>query len=205
MRIAIAVFVLSAGIVAADRFARAEAPAGPIVRVRLYDYVNLAPDTVSEAQRTAAGYYSAIGVAIDWAPTERPRARRKNERGDGRLQDFTINILSRDMVARTTWPKNAIGTAILSNDGEGRIAYVLYDRLEEAAFAAGWPVKDLLGVVVAHELGHLLLSSATRSEGLMRPTWDVAELRRIRPSDLAFTPGERERIQERLAEVVAAR
>ena len=203
MRIALLVFLMSAGIVVADGLAQAETRDGPVIRVRIYDYAKTPNDTVPDAQRLAANFYTAIGVTIDWAPTFGPHARKNKNAAPGRLQDFTINILSRDMVARTTWAKDAIGSAVVAPEGGGRIAYVLYDRLQQAAFAANWPVKDLLAVVIAHELGHLLLPPGIRSDGLMRPGWDVAELRHIRARDLSFTRDEMALIHERLAEVVA--
>jgi hypothetical protein len=205
MRIAILVFLMSAGIFAADDFAQTETHDGPVIRVRIYDYANITGDTLVEAQRIAAGFYTAIGVAIDWAKTFHPRARKDRDGDLGRLQDFTINILSRSMEARTVWPKDAIGTVAVAPEGGGRIAYVLYDRLQHAATASDWPVKELLALVIAHELGHLLLPPGIRSDGLMRPGWDIAELRRTRIRDLAFTPDQMALIRERLAAVVAAK
>jgi hypothetical protein len=205
MRNAVVVFLMCAGILVAEGLGTVEASDGPLIRVRIYDYANVALDTLPEAQRIAARFYAAIGVVVDWAPTFRPRARKGSEGEHGRLQDFTINILSRDMVARTQWPKDVIGTAVVAPEGGGRIAYVLYDRLEQAAVSAGWPLKELLAVVIAHELGHLLLPRGIRSDGLMRPTWDVTELRRTRARDLAFTPDEMAMIRQRLAGSLAAR
>jgi hypothetical protein len=82
----------------------------------------------------------------------------------------------------------------------------LYDRLKDAATNADWPVKDLLAVVIAHELAHLLLPPGSHSpDGLMRKGWDVAELRRFQARSLAFTPEQTALIRERLGQVVAAR
>ena len=209
MKISIVVLLLSTALVV-DGASRAEA--GDAIRVRAYDYAGIAPDILTEAQRLAAGFYTAIDVAIDWAPTFGPRGRkdvggRKDvDREHDRLQDFTIIVLSRSMVSRRPWPADALGTAVVAPEGGGRIAYVLYDRLKDAATNADWPVKDLLGVVIAHELAHLLLPPGSHSQdGLMRKGWDVAELRRFQARSLAFTPDQSALIRERLGLVVAAR
>jgi hypothetical protein len=207
MRIPIAVLVISAGIVVVDGVvARAESRDVPAVRVRVYDYAGIVPETLTEAQSVAATFYTAIDVAIDWAPTMGPRARKRSDVENGRLQDFTIIVLSRSMVARRAWPPGAIGSAAVAPEGGGRIAYVLYDRLKDAAAAAGWQDKELLAVVMAHELAHLLLPPGSHSsDGLMRKGWDVAELRHLHASSLAFTPNQTALIRARLGEVVAAR
>jgi hypothetical protein len=185
--------------------AGAEARDEAVIRVRVYDYVGLAPGTLTDAQRLAASFYTPTGLAIDWAPTFGPHGRKDRNHEDGRLQDFTINVLSRSMVARTTWAPDAIGTAVVAPSGGGSIAYVLYDRLKDAAIASNWQVKDLLAVVIAHELAHLLLPpGAHSSDGLMRSGWDVAELRRIHLDSLAFTPDHIAGIRERLTQMVPA-
>jgi hypothetical protein len=207
MRIPIAVLLISAGIVVVDGVvARGESRDEPVVRVRVYDYAGVVPETLTEAQSIAANFYTAIDIAIDWAPTMGPRARKRPDVENGRLQDFTINVLSRSMVARRAWPPGAIGSAAVAPEGGGRIAYVLYDRLKDAAAAAGWQDKELLAVVIAHELAHLLLPPGSHSsDGLMRKGWDVAELRQFHASSLAFTPDQTALIRARLGEVVAAR
>jgi len=207
MRIPIAVLLISAGIVVVDGVvARGESRDEPVVRVRVYDYAGVVPETLTEAQSIAANFYTAIDIAIDWAPTMGPRARKRPDVENGRLQDFTINVLSRSMVARRAWPAGAIGSAVVAREGGGRIAYVLYDRLKDAAAAAGWQEKELLAVVIAHELAHLLLPPGSHSsDGLMRTGWDVAELRQFHASSLAFTPEQSALIRARLGELVATR
>jgi hypothetical protein len=206
MKILIVVVLLSTGLLVVDGASRAEAGDAPPIRVRIYDYAGIAPDMLTEAQRLAARFYTAIEVAIDWAPTFNPRGRKETDQEHDRLQDFTIIVLSRSMVARRPWPPSVIGTAIVAPEGGGRIAYVLYDRLKDAAADGNWPVKDLLAVVMAHELAHLLLPPGSHSsDGLMRKGWDVSELRRFRASSLAFTPDQTALIRQRLGEVVAAR
>ena len=201
MRITFVLFLLSVGFVIGA--SRVEAGDTAVIRVRLYDYAGVAPETLADAQRLAGNFYVPIGVTIDWAPTYRPHGRKGRERDLGRLQDFTINILNRSMAARTAWAPDALGAAVVSSEEGGTIAYVLYDRLKTAASAARWSTSDLLALVVAHELGHLLLPPGSHSEGLMRGAWDVSELRRIHLDSLAFTPDHMALIRERLAQMVA--
>jgi hypothetical protein len=201
MRNSLVAILMSAAVVIGT--ARPEARDEAVIRVRIYDYVGLASDTLTGAERLAATFYAPIGLAIDWAPTFRPHGHNAGNHEYGRLQDFTIHVLSPSMVARTTWAPDALGTAVVSPSGGGTIAYVLYDRLKNAAAASNWPVKDLLAVVIAHELAHLLLPRGSHSsDGLMRSGWDVTELRRIHADSLAFTPSQVAGIRDRLTQMV---
>jgi hypothetical protein len=57
---------------------------------------------------------------------------------------------------------------------------------------------ELLGYVVIHELGHLLLGKGSHSSvGLMRAKWEVGELRQAARGNLSFTKSEMERMQAR--------
>lgn len=201
MKITIAVFLMSIALVVSAP--RAEAGDEAVIRVRLYNYAGLTPEAITDTQRSAARFYSQIGVTIDWAPTYGSRGRKGREREMGPLQDFTINILSHSMTARTPWPPDALGAAVVAPEGGGSIAYVLYDRLKTAAAASHWSTTDLLALVVAHELGHLLLPPGSHSEGLMRGGWDVSELRQMHLDDLTFTSDHMYLIRERLAQMVA--
>lgn len=64
----------------------------------------------------------------------------------------------------------------------------------------------LLGLVIAHELGHLLLGPGYVDDGVMRAAWKKDELEALRQRRLRFTKSQRERIQQELrarAELVA--
>jgi hypothetical protein len=201
MRTAIVVCLMSAGFAISSP--RVDARDEAVISVRLYDYAGISDETLADAQRLTANFYKPIGVTIDWASTYR-KHRKGGSHDEGRLQDFTINILNHNMAARTNWPPDALGSAVVSSEGGGTIAYVLYDRLKAAAAASRWPVQDLLALVVAHELGHLLLPPGSHSDGLMRSGWDVSELRHMRLDSLSFSPDHVALIRERLSHMVAA-
>jgi hypothetical protein len=201
MKITIVLFLIS--VASIINVPRADAGDEAVIRVRLYDYVGLTPESIADAQRSAARFYTQIGVKIDWAPTYSAHGRKGRGHDLGPIQDFTINILNQSMSARTAWAPDALGAAVVAPEGGGRIAYVLYDRLKTAAAASHWPTPDLLALVVAHELGHLLLPPGSHSDGLMRSGWDVSELRHIHLDDIAFTRDHMSLIRERLAELVA--
>ena len=80
------------------------------------------------------------------------------------------------------------GVAFLSDEGTGCYSDVFYDRARE--LHADWNVglSDILGNVMAHELGHLLLGSNSHSAaGIMRAQWQGEELHRLSRGSLWFT------------------
>ena len=59
------------------------------------------------------------------------------------------------------------------------LATVYVDRVESVARGAGIDARRVLGLAIAHEIGHLLLNSNTHAtSGLMRADWSRNELRR---------------------------
>jgi hypothetical protein len=59
------------------------------------------------------------------------------------------------------------------------LATVYVDRAESVARGAGIDARRVLGLAIAHEIGHVLLNSNTHApNGLMRADWSRNELRR---------------------------
>ena len=59
------------------------------------------------------------------------------------------------------------------------LATVYVDRVESVARGAGIDARRVLGLAIAHEIGHVLLNSNTHAtSGLMRADWSRNDLRR---------------------------
>ena len=85
---------------------------------------------------------------------------------------------------------SSLGSALF-DAGAGVLATVYADRVVSLADRARVDPGRLLGRVIAHELGHLLLSGPTHGPGgLMRPRWSVSEMRDERPLDWRWSSRE---------------
>ena len=63
------------------------------------------------------------------------------------------------------------------------LATVYVDRAESVARGAGVDARRVLGLAIAHEIGHVLLNSSSHApSGLMRADWSRIELRRKDPA-----------------------
>ena len=89
----------------------------------------------------------------------------------------------------------SLGNALVdSGTNTGVLATVYADRITRVS--AGQTDRQLLlGRVVAHEIGHLLLGvTAHSNSGLMREFWSDLQVRRNESSDWAFSVEDRQRI-----------
>jgi hypothetical protein len=169
----------------------------PHLTMRIDDYAHLDPIAIGRAQRLVSEIYRGAGVRAAWAETLHPTGEVECTPDCDADEDVTIMVLSASMGERKRLAKGALGSAAVGPGGGGRIAYVLYDRIAAAAIDADWSTADVLALVIAHEVGHLLLPIGSHSaDGLMRAHWNIEELRRNSRHILSFTPGQAELIRD---------
>jgi hypothetical protein len=99
-----------------------------------------------------------------------------------------------------------LGTSMVDVEGQaGTLATIYLDRVESLANQAQVDSGRLLGRAIAHEIGHLLLGTASHAYGgLMRPHWLAGELQRDWPLDWVLSSSEGARMRWRLFERGAA-
>ena len=84
--------------------------------------------------------------------------------------------------------RTSLGGAPGTKHARGSLAYAFYSRIEAFGLARWTDVPTLLGHVIAHELGHLLLPYASHTViGLMRRDWDGNQLAAAGKHQLTFT------------------
>ena len=70
----------------------------------------------------------------------------------------------------------------------GRLVYAFYGRVDAYARQHAKPVAQVLGHVMAHELGHLLLPHGSHAKsGIMTAAWDRKQIEQIGRGWLSFT------------------
>jgi len=74
---------------------------------------------------------------------------------------------------------------------------VFYEAVRHAkSDGAEFDIPIILGCVIAHEIGHLLLGSNSHSgSGVMKRRWDRKQFRQAMTGILLFTPEQAKRIQ----------
>ena len=89
-----------------------------------------------------------------------------------------------------------MGRAYLAENGEGYLADAYFEAIQK--LAARHDADALLGVVIAHELGHLLLGEGHVPDGVMQAQWGGAAVKALERRWLQFNPAQRDRIQSKL-------
>jgi hypothetical protein len=143
--------------------AAADEDAPPIV-VRLDNLALVPTGDLEFAEGRAAAVFSRIGVHMTWIDEE--IAARDHVR-----PPYTV-ILIKSGPDPTVRPGivDALGFA---DPGASR-AHVIYDRVEALTARSQLSAASLLGDVIAHELGHLMMPrSGHTTRGIMQPGVDV--------------------------------
>jgi hypothetical protein len=192
----------TAGLSLAGRTATATPTTLPTVKIAIDDYAAVDSDQIIQAQRLVTQLYDAIGVKTSWLETRRVSndASGARMRADLVAPDLRVIVLEMQTPDREDLSPDAAGSAPGTRTERGRIAYVFYDRVRTIAQKAHQVDGSPLGVVIAHEIGHLLLPYGSHSEtGLMRGLWSAQEIRRIDVRTLAFTPSQAREIRLRVS------
>jgi hypothetical protein len=156
------------------------------VRVLIDDQANTPAPILVEGQRVAAKVFRHAGVDLHWVvPPVTGGPREGVPIGVGTaafLKSLYVVRLAANASAQSR--ANAVG---FSAPGT-RIATVVYPRVEQLAKNDSRQLSQLLGHIMAHELGHLLLGHEIHSAaGVMRATLDIE---RALQGRLTFTAAE---------------
>jgi hypothetical protein len=133
----------------------------PVATIVLHvtDYQHVPPRRLAEAQKLAAAVYNRIGVKLVWTDGVRSQAA-----ADG-CTHVDMVILDRAMSDRSNPDPTAEGQASHAT----KRAAIYYPRVVNHAAKTQSDPTRALAVVLAHELGHVLLPAYSHTrEGLMR-------------------------------------
>jgi hypothetical protein len=170
--------------------------------VSIFNDADVPVSVLQQAESRARAVMSGAGVSLTWLDCGTPR-RWRAELGCQAIA-FPTHSSVRLVAGRKAVSDDTFGQSYLNERGEGNYAYVYVTPLRSAKALAVIKEGDLLGYVVAHELGHLLLGKESHSaRGLMKARWEVAELRDGALGNLLFSRGEMEKIRSRYLAAVA--
>ena len=166
-----AVIVLMLGGAAVSRAGR-PMNAEPEVAVRIVNAGVLRGPTLVQAKAVAGSILASAGVRVRW---------------DGRSVAAPVIVVAFSTQTPRSRNSEALAAAMpFAQDGIGIV--IFYDRLHLALEVLRHP-EYLLGHVLAHEIGHMLLGTdAHAADGLMKARWSAAEIRRMEGAQMRFTP-----------------
>jgi len=182
---------------------RAIAEDNPHLNVIVRFSAELPDGLVADAETSSARVFAKAGVAMQW----RNCPARDGEFLDDACQGSTGgNDLVLQIVPRAERAQGAVfGVAFVSGSG-GAYADIFFDRIQRIHDEnRKISIATLLGYVMAHEIGHLLLGEHSHSQaGLMLGKWHADELAKIGRGGLYFDSREAGLLHARVVELNAA-
>ena len=155
------------------------------IPIRIVNEAAIHPKLVAAAQREAAYILKSLCVELEW--TAEPVSSALELRITAAPIGFEIT-------------QHSLGVTFFNN-AEGSRGTVFFSRVRAVLQMYGPLVSPtrLLGCVLAHEIGHLLLGTKVHSpEGIMVANFRRADLLKASQRRLLFTSGDREIFRSRL-------
>jgi hypothetical protein len=166
------------------------AGAQTLVRARVLDQGDAGTAVVRAAEAVVDRDYARAGVTFAWQncdPTLDPST--NDCVGPAGPSDVSIRIAEREPRTKNPGADVQGGCAIpLKVWAASGIVYVYSDRVRSVSHEGGVPPALVLGTIIAHEIGHLLLPGGHTPRGLMRALMTRREWVLAEQGRLGFTP-----------------
>ena len=190
-------------LIAISAAAETDAPAGSslTITVRISNQAGVAEAELTKAKWISAYILNDAGLSVAWLDCPLPSDIPSGSpcRRSPVQTEIALVIVGSSGEKQVAPPANAFGSAIMAPAGGfASVAYVFYLRL----LAMTGPRFDvdgavLLGCVMAHEMGHLLLgTNAHSTAGIMRPMWSGKSLPRHGVGQFVFTEEQKRSLQQ---------
>ena len=182
---------------------------GPTVFVSFYNNAGLSSKTTKAAEKQAARIFARLGLSLVWTTCPVDTGRDKSApqcTAPLSPAHLVVRALPRNMSERLPYNAETFGISLLGRNGVGYYAYVFCDRVQELVNSSHMNPGTVLGYVMAHEIGHLLLGVNSHApEGIMKARWSDVELRGLATGNLRFSRGQAEQIHQNLSSPILAR
>ena len=165
--------------------------------IRSYNNFGVPPADLAAARQDAEGILEQAGVTVVWEDcwvggSPAPASSRCDEPVAG---DIVLRLQQTREADRSKFV--SMGFSLVGTPGvTAFLATVYVDRVTSVARGAGIDSRRVLGLAIAHEIGHVLLNSSRHAAaGLMRADWSRAELRRADQEAWQFLDPEAEHLR----------
>ena len=179
------------------------------IQVLVYNFAGVPAETMALAESRAATIYRHAGIEMDWLDcplTSEEAARYPQCLLSAAPDRMALRVVAGHMGAQFGLARDAFGAAsVPAVHGFGVVALVCAEC--SARLAHGDQAMDaaILGHVMAHELGHLLLGTTGHTaRGLMHAAWRGKELQRVAQGSLLFTSDEAAKMRRNAATRLAS-
>ena len=154
--------------------------------VVVYNDAGVPAPVLKKARDIAESIYGEAGVTLLW---------KEHAASSPGAMEFFVRIVPRAL----NLPGEDFGIAFVGSDGRGIQADIFYSGIDRMAKNSSVNPAEIMGHVMAHELGHLLLGLNSHSNlGIMQARWSDQQLRQMSMGLLKFDKRQSEKISARL-------
>jgi len=192
----------------AKETSRSAAPTELKITVRVYNYVKMGSQALAAAEREATEILRRAGIEVEWLDLSDCREGGRTEppcHSPLGPAELILRILARPPDEYQHRAGETFGVALVPlNGSDGVDAAVFLTGVQDFSRISAASSAQILGHLVAHEIGHLLLGLGAHSSiGIMRPGWTAEELDRAARGQLGFTPQQSEKMRAAVARRLA--
>jgi hypothetical protein len=175
---------------------------GLVLKILVYNSAGTSQWTLSRAEAVAGRILGGTGVEVAWmdclaARGHLPAPESASGECGNPVSGATLVL---QILPRFTPAKAAFGDTVFGYAEGSAWIRVFCDRIENYTRNENGDRRDIpviLGHIIAHETGHLLLGSASHSaSGIMSANWDPSTLQRAITGRLLFSPAQSDRIRD---------
>jgi len=168
---------------------------GQRIDVALCNQDGLSESVMSTAKAETEVVFRPVQVQIVWHGCENS------------LTSAFVIRLWKDRVPRTVGPASldVMGKAFVAGPNGGTVADIYLPAIRATAEQHAADPGEVMGLVVAHELGHLLLGPGHTPDGVMQAVWGQKQIDAVRQRRLHFNKEGAERIRLAIGVRAAAR
>jgi hypothetical protein len=176
---------------------------GATITLHVYDYVQANRATLIAAEGETSRILAAAGVKARWTDCPISHSAMRNEpncpASTSSFDDYIVSIEPDVMARKLPRSSDAFGTTLDAPSGPYR-AYIFYERITADAGGNTGSTGVLVGRVMAHEIGHMVLGSAHSRTGIMRAHWSLDDFTTLAGPQMLFTPAQSRQFSLRLVQ-----
>jgi hypothetical protein len=168
------------------------------VTVSVFNEAAVPGDVLSRAEQAASRIFQRAGIEVNWLNCQVPAA---SEEASLTCREVAFPKHLHLRIVRKSAGLNGdtMGVSFQGEGGIGCLADLFYEPMEKLEESDGANVASLLGRVAAHEIGHLLLGTASHAAGgIMQARWKAHESRGPEFGRMVFLDRESQKMRERL-------
>lgn len=173
---------------------------GAHITIAIHNEAPITQKVLKQAIQEASRIFHHAGVNSVWMVCEHSSAAGPSTQPDCLSRPDLTHLSLRIVPWSSQMGDSTFGVAFLSEKDLGTYSDVFYPLAENLSRQCDAGLGRILGHVMAHEIGHLLLGTNSHSTvGIMRPQWQKEELRQIGMGTLLFTPEQARKMNARLS------